>query len=91
VTESRLTSADVDRAIASIHYTVLPDGFTTVCTMFMDNGEVVHGMGHCTVPAAEHPDLSRPSAFSDAKRQVWSLLNFRRADQMMSARGKTAR
>lgn len=82
---SRLTSADVDSAIREEHYTVLPDGHTTVCSLRLDNGRWVHGYSHSDVALAEHPESGRTSAFAVARREVWSLLQFRRADAAVVA------
>lgn len=78
---SRLTSADVDSAIREQHYTTLPDGHTTVCSLRLDNGCWVHGQSHSDVPLIEHPEPGRTAAFGVARREVWSLLQFRRADR----------
>ena len=78
---SRLTSADVDAAIREQHYTVLPDDHTTVCSLRLDNGRWVHGQSTSDVALTEQPEIGRTSAFAVARREVWSLLQFRRADR----------
>lgn len=83
---ARLTSADIDKAIERAEYTVLPDGYTTVCTLFLDNGRVVHGLWQGDLPAIEHAEATRLGAFAVARREVWALLSFRRADQARAAR-----
>jgi hypothetical protein len=77
----RLTSAEVDAAIRSRHFTVLPDGHTTVCSLCLDNGCWVHGMSHSEVPLSEHAEAGQASAFAIARREVWQLLQFRLADR----------
>lgn len=81
---ARLTSADIDRAIKERHFTVLPDGHTTVCSLLLDNGCWVHGQAHSDVPLAEHPKPGQTSAFAVARREVWSLLHFRLADRAVT-------
>lgn len=81
----RATSADVDGAIHERHFTVLPDGHTTVCSLRLDNGRWVHGMSHSEVPLAEHAEAGRTSAFAIARREVWQLLQFRLADRAGAA------
>lgn len=78
---ARLTSADVDNAIRERHFTVLPDGHTTVCSLRLDNGRWVHGQSHSDVPLADHSEPGRTSAFAVARREVWALLQFRAADR----------
>lgn len=82
----RLTSADVDAAIVRTEYTVLPDGYSTVCTLFLDNGRVVHGIGSSPLLALDHVETTRECAFAIARREVWAFLQFRQADQAMAAR-----
>lgn len=82
---ARLTSADVDNVIRERHYTVLPDGHTTVCSLLLDNGCWVHGQSHSDVPLADHPEPGRTSAFAVARREVWQLLQFRVADRAATA------
>lgn len=81
MTSPYLTGADVDAAIVSVAYTVLPDGHTTVCSLHLDNGCWVHGMSHSAVPAAEHAEVTQQGAFGVARREVWQLILFRAADR----------
>ena len=81
MTDHRLTSADIDRAIKRREFTVLPDLHTTVCSLQLDNGVWVHGSSHSALDATEHRDTAQRGAFAVARREVWQLLNFRAADK----------
>ncbi len=78
----RVTIEDVNAAIISETYTVLPDGRTTICQLTLDNGFTVIGESACV--SAENFDaaIGNKYAREAAVSKVWQFLGFRLRDAM---------
>lgn len=77
-----VTPEDVEAAIKSVEYVVLPDGRTTIALITLDNGFTVRGESACVDKANFDKAKGETYALSDAKRKIWPLLGFRLADRL---------
>ena len=78
-----------DQVMAAIHgqtFTVLPDGRTTVCQLTLDNGFTVEGTSACVCKENFDAQMGQSLARERAISEVWKLLGFRLADQLMAMR-----
>lgn len=81
-TAPRITHKDVQAAIVSETYTVLPDGRTTICQLTLDNDFTVIGKSACVSKENFNTELGEKFAREEAVSNVWGLLAFRLADQL---------
>lgn len=76
----KITLADVEAAILSETYTLLPNGRTTVCQLtLIDNGDTgftVEGMSACVSRANYNEALGNKYAREKAIDKVWMLLGY---------------
>lgn len=54
-------------------YTILPDGKTTVCTLFLENGFTIQGTSSCVVESQFDMVKGRQYAYKDAVEKLWPL------------------
>lgn len=80
MTGPKVTVDDVNRAIVSETYTVLPNGRTTVCQLTLDNGFTVEGSSACVSIENFNAEIGNKFARERAVDKVWQLLGFRLAD-----------
>ncbi len=76
----KITLADVEAAILSETYTLLPNGRTTVCQLtLIDNGDTgftVEGMSACVSRTNYNEALGNKYAREKAIDKVWMLLGY---------------
>jgi hypothetical protein len=77
-----VSQADVNDAVVSATYTVLPNGRTTICQLTLYNGFTVEGTSACVSIENFDAELGKLMAHSNAIEKVWPLLGFRLADQI---------
>lgn len=78
----RVTPEQVEAAVQSETYTVLPDGRTTVCQLTLYNNFTVEGSSACV--SKENFDIALGQKYSRerALNKVWELLGFRLCEQL---------
>ena len=69
----RLSPADIDAAIVSESFTVLPSGKAMVCELILRNGFSVRGESACVSKASFNFELGQKIAREDARNKVWML------------------
>lgn len=79
---NRVTIEDVQAAIKSETYTVLPDGRTTICQLTLDNDFTVDGKSACVAKENFNEELGNKYARENAVEKVWQFLGFRLADKL---------
>lgn len=79
---NKVNETNVDEAIKDRKFTLLPDGRTTICTLWLDNGFTVRGESSCVDPANYNKEIGELLAFNKARDAVWPFLGFRLADQL---------
>lgn len=77
-----VTIEEVNAAIKSETYTVLPNGRTTVCQLTLDNGFTVEGSSACVSLERFNAELGRKYSRERAVEKVWEHLGFRLADRL---------
>ena len=80
-----VTIEEVNAAIVSETYTLLPNGRTTVCQLTLDNGFTVEGSSACVSLERYNQELGEKYARARAVEKVWAFLGFRLADQLVAA------
>lgn len=81
---NKVNEADIDAAITSSEFVLLPDGRTTICIITMDNGFTVRGESSCVDIANYNKEKGEAVAFENARNKLWLLLGFRLADRLAS-------
>ena len=69
----RLTPADIDAAIVSESFTVLPSGKAMVCELILRNGFSVRGESACVSKENFNFEIGGKIAREDARNKVWML------------------
>ena len=69
----RLTPADIDAAIVSESFTVLPSGKAMVCELILRNGFSVRGESACVSKENFNFEIGEKIAREDARNKVWML------------------
>jgi hypothetical protein len=82
LTAPRVTPAEVEAAIASETYTVLPNGRTTVCQLTLGNGFTVEGISAAVCIENFDAEIGNKIARANAVNQIWPLLGFRLRDRL---------
>lgn len=80
---NKVTIEEVHAAIKGETYTVLPDGRTTICQLTLDNGFTVDGKSACVSVENFNAELGQKYSKEKALDEVWKLLGFRLAEQLM--------
>ena len=85
LTTPRVTPSEVEAAIVSESYTVLPNGRTTICQLTLDNGFTVEGSSACV--SIENFDAVKGNSCARERAidKVWAHLGFRLADRLAAA------
>lgn len=71
--KDKLDKDDIAAAVAKVHYHVVPETTTTLCTLVLRNGFTVTGRSACVNPANFNAGVGEEMAYADAIRQVWQL------------------
>lgn len=82
----RVTVDEVNAAMKSRTFTVLPDGRTTVCNITLDNGFTVRGESSCVCGENFDPTIGETIAQQNAVNEVWKMLGFRLAERLHADR-----
>ena len=69
----RLRPEDIDAAIVSETYMVLPSGKAMVCELILRNGFSVRGESACVSKANFNEEIGRKISYEDARNKVWML------------------
>lgn len=71
--KDHLTEEDINKKIKDKKFTILEDGKTTICNLYLENGYTVRGEAACVNPANFKKDLGEKIAFENARDKVWVL------------------
>lgn len=69
----RLTPGDIDAAIASESYTILPSGKAMICELILRNGFSVRGESSCVSKENFNEEIGRKVSKEDARNKVWAF------------------
>lgn len=81
-TAPSVTIEQVEAAIKSESFTVLPDGRTTVCQLTLYNDFTVEGYSACVSIENFNEEKGKKYSRERAVTKIWELLGFRLADQL---------
>ena len=73
LTRPRLTPQDIDDAIVSESFTILPSGKVMVCELTLRNGFTVRGDAATVSIENFDEDIGRKVSREDARSKVWEL------------------
>lgn len=71
--KTSLTLEDIERKIKGKRFTVLEDGRTTICNIYLENGFTVRGESSCVNPENYDEEIGKRISFENAKKKIWML------------------
>ena len=78
----RLCPEDIDAAIMSATYTILPSGKAMICELILRNGFSVRGESSCVSKENFNEELGRKISFDDARDKVWAFEGYLLQDKL---------
>lgn len=72
----RVRPEDIDAAIASEQFSIIPGTTLTICILTLQNGYTVTGEAACADPKNFRQEVGERFARDDAKRKLWPLLGY---------------
>lgn len=85
LTASRITPADIDRAIVAEAYYVFPGTTLTVACLTLLNGFTVVGESACASPENFNAEIGRKLAREHARNKIWQLEGYRLRSALASS------
>lgn len=83
-----ITIAAIHNKIKASTYTLLADGRTTICQLYLENGHTVIGKSACVCIENYNQALGEKFAFEDAVNSIWPLEGYLLQEQLyQNARG----
>lgn len=73
LTAERLTPAMIDSKIKNIHYHIVPESTTTLCSLELINGFIVNGESACALKENFDAQIGRTIAYENARDKIWQL------------------
>lgn len=73
MSENRVTEEQIEEKIKDKKFTVLEDGKTTICNLYLENGFTVRGESACVDPANFDKKLGEEIAYKNAVDKIWLL------------------
>ncbi len=71
--KNKLTVEDIESKIKDKKFTVLEDGKTTICNIYLENGFTVRGESSCVDPVNFNKQIGEEISFENAKDKIWVL------------------
>lgn len=71
--KNRVTEEQIEAKIKDKKFTVLEDGKTTICNLYLENGFTVRGESACVDPANFDKELGEKIAYENAFKKIWLL------------------
>jgi len=69
----RLTPAHIDSVIKQIHYHIVPNTTTTICSLVLFNNFVVNGESAAVSLANFNEEIGKEIAYNNARDKIWML------------------
>lgn len=73
--------SDMLNRVKKTEYVVLPDGKTTICILYIENGYTVRGESSCVVPEEFNKALGEKYAYERAIDELWPLEGYLLAEK----------
>lgn len=80
--KDHLTQNDIDTKIKDAKFTILEDGRTTICNLYLENGFTVRGESSCVSKDNFNKDIGEQIALENAKNKVWELEGYLLAEDI---------
>ena len=80
--KDHLTQEDINAKIKDAKFTVLEDGRTTICNLYLENGFTVRGESACVSKENFNKNIGEQIAFENAKEKVWELEGYLLAENI---------
>ena len=80
--KDHLTQNDIDAKIKDVKFTVLEDGRTTICNLYLENGFTVRGESSCVSKDNFNKNIGEQIALENAKNKVWELEGYLLAEDI---------
>ena len=80
--KDHLTQNDIDAKIKDAKFTVLEDGRTTICNLYLENGFTVRGESACVSKDNFNKDIGEQIALENAKNKVQELEGYLLAENI---------
>ena len=80
--KDHLEQSDIDVKIKDAKFTVLEDGRTTICNLYLENGFTVRGESVCVSKENFNKDTGEKIALENAKNKVWELEGYLLAEDI---------
>lgn len=80
--KDHLTQEDINAKIKDAKFTVLEDGRTTICNLYLENGFTVRGESACVSKENFNQAIGEQIAFENAKEKVWELEGYLLAEDI---------
>ena len=77
-----LTQNDIDAKIKDAKFTILEDGRTTICNLYLENGFTVRGESSCVSKDNFNKNIGEQIALENAKNKVWELEGYLLAEDI---------
>lgn len=87
--KNKVTAEDLFNRITKVDYTRLPDGKTTICTLYIENGFTVHGKSACVDPSNFDQAEGEKWAYEDAMKNFWPFEGYLLAEKLYAAKKRT--
>ena len=71
--KDHLTQNDINAKIKDVKFTVLEDGRTTICNLYLENGFTVRGESSCVSKDNFNKNIGEQIALENAKNKVLEL------------------
>jgi hypothetical protein len=84
--KDHLTQEDINAKIKDAKFTVLEDGRTTICNLYLENGFTVRGESACVSKENFNKNIGEQIAFENAKEKVWELEGYLLAENIYSSK-----
>lgn len=71
--KNHITIEDINAKIVDKKFTVLEDGRTTICNLYLQNGFTVRGESACVTIENYNKEIGEKIAYENAVDKVWQL------------------
>ena len=80
--KDHLIQSDIDAKIKDAKFTILEDGRTTICNLYLENGFTIRGESSCVSKDNFNKDIGEQIALENAKNKVWELEGYLLAEDI---------
>lgn len=86
--KDHITIEDINSKIVDSKFTVLEDGRTTICNLYLKNGFTVRGESACVVAKNFNKEVGEKIAYDNAVDKLWQLEGYLLAENRYNEKKK---